>query len=102
MNLRRYIAQKSKALGLDPIAVLAVANAEGGFNGAIGDGGTSFGPFQLHMGGALPSWVTAKGAGFAQRWANSQAGVDYALTQIAHVAKGLKGQKAVNAIVLRF
>jgi len=90
------IIQKARKYGLDPAAVLAVANVEGGIKrGAVGDQGTSFGPFQLHVGGALP-----KGRGAA--WANSPAGIDYAVSQMAQHAKGLTGQKAVAAIVTNF
>lgn len=91
--------------GLDPSAVAAVASTEGGFGGpssAPGDGGTSFGPFQLHAGGALPAGVAARGSGFAQRWAWSPAGISYALDRIASVAKGLGGQASVTAIVTKF
>ena len=80
--------------GLDPAAVLAVAGAEG-MGGGVGDGGTSFGPFQLHIGGALPR-------GKDRAWAESPAGIDYALRQIAAVARGLTGRAAVEAIVRRF
>lgn len=95
MNTRNYIYRRSRAYGLDPAAVLAVASVEGGFNGAIGDQGTSFGPFQLHVGGALPH-----GRGHA--WANSPAGIEYALRQIARVARGKSGRAAIEAIVRRF
>ncbi len=80
--------------GLDPQAVLAVASAEGLGAGA-GDGGTSFGPFQLHIGGALPR-------GKDEAWANSPAGIDYALRQIARVAGGKTGVEAISAIVRGF
>lgn len=90
-----YITQRSQALGLDPRAVLAVATVEGGFSGAVGDSGTSFGPFQLHIGGALPS-------GKGKAWAQSTEGVDYALAQIAKVAKGKSGLAAITAIVTLF
>jgi len=91
--IRRY-ARKHK---LDPAAVLSVAQGEGGLKwGAVGDQGTSFGPFQLHVGGALP-----KGRGAS--WANSEAGLDYALRQMAGAgAAGLQGRAAVDAIVRRF
>ena len=93
----RLIAQMARARGLDPAAVLAIASVEGGFNGAIGDHGTSFGPFQLHVGGALP-----KGIANPQQWANSRAGIGYAEDRIAQIAGGLKGQQAVSAISSRF
>ena len=51
--------------GVDPAAALAVA-AQEGLSGRVGDAGTSFGPFQLHRGGALP-------AGRGRAWAESNA-----------------------------
>jgi hypothetical protein len=97
-TLRAYIAAKAVALDLDPFAVLAVVEHEGGFSrGAPGDQGTSFGPFQLHRGGALPARV-----GDPQTWAWTPAGLDYALDRIAKVARGLQGTQAVSAIVTRF
>lgn len=95
-----YIARRSRLLGLDPAAVLAVASTEGGFGGPSstpGDFGTSFGPFQLHRGGALPSYVQDP-----QGWSWSTAGIDYALSRIASVARGLVGQDAISNIVYRF
>lgn len=100
-NVSQQIAQGAKARGLDPDAVLAVASREG-LSGRIGDGGTSFGPFQLHIGGALPVAIGALGAEKAQAWAMSPVGLNYALDHIASVAKGLKGSDAVVAIVSRF
>lgn len=90
------IARMAQAHGLDPNAVLAVAKQEG-LGGGVGDQGTSFGPWQLHEGGALP-----QGIANPQQWAWSPAGVTYALSRIANVAKGLHGSQAVNAIVSRF
>jgi len=89
-----YILQRSRQFGLDPRAVRAVASVEG-LSGAVGDQGTSYGPFQLHRGGALPS-------GRGQVWAESKAGIDYALRQIQGVAQGLTGRQAVANIVGRF
>lgn len=95
-NAAGYIRRRARYYGLDPRAVLGVGRVEGGLRrNAVGDQGTSFGPFQLHVGGALP-----RGKGAA--WAGSNAGIDYALQRMASVAKGLKGQAAVDAIVRRF
>jgi hypothetical protein len=92
VGLIRQIATK---YGLDPEAVLAIASHEGSSalmgGNSIGDHGTSFGPFQLHAGGALP-----KGKG--NNWANSPAGIDYAIREMAPYARGLQGQDAVQAI----
>ncbi len=82
---------------LDPAAVLAVSRQEG-LGGGIGDQGTSFGPFQLHIGGAFPRGIK----GDPQAWAWSPAGIDYALSRIASVAGGMQGAKAVTNIVSRF
>lgn len=91
------IAALARQMGVDPKAALAIASVEGGFGGAIGDQGTSFGPFQLHKGGALPSGVSNP-----QAWANSPSGIRYALAQISKVAKGLQGRAAVTAIARDF
>jgi hypothetical protein len=95
------IHQGAVARNLDPSAVLAVAGQEG-LSGKPGDNNTSFGPFQLHISGALPQEIAAKGPTFAQAWAMSPAGINYALDAIAKVAGGLRGPQAVQAIVSRF
>jgi len=94
------IAAMARSRGLDPQAVLAVAGQEG-LGGGIGDQGTSFGPFQLHYGGAYPL-SAPRGAAASQAWAWSPEGVNYALNQIQGVAGGLSGPAAVSAIVNRF
>lgn len=95
--LQAYIVQGARQRNLDPAAVLAVASVEGGWYQAVGDGGTSFGPFQLHVGGALPGGISDP-----LSWANSPEGLDYALDHIAGVAAGLSGTEAVSNIVYRF
>lgn len=97
MNARAaLIAQMARARGLDPKAVLAIASVEGGFHGAVGDNGTSFGPFQLHEGGALPQ-------GKGNAWANSKQGIAYALdSMVKDGIAGLRGQAAVAAISSKF
>jgi len=92
---QQLITQLAKRYGVDPQAALAIASVEGGFHGSVGDNGTSFGPFQLHEGGALPH-------GRGARWANSAAGINYAMQHIAQVARGLHGKQAVAAISSRF
>jgi hypothetical protein len=89
-----YIIAQARRRGLDPNAVLGIAAHEG-LSGGVGDSGTSYGPFQLHRGGALP-------AGKSQQWAESKAGISYALDRIAGVARGLRGRQAVEAISRRF
>lgn len=88
------IRSTASKYGVDTNAVLAVAAMEG-LGGGVGDNGTSYGPFQLHQGGALPQGAT-------QAWAESPAGIDYALQQISKVAKGKTGADAVQAIVNAF
>ena len=80
-----------------PLVVLAIAQGEGGLTlpTTAGDGGTSFGPFQLHEGGALP-------AGKDEAWANSPEGIDWAVGQIDDATKGLSGEAAIAAGVRRF
>lgn len=59
-----WIVQAAKATGADPAALLATSIQESGARtGAVGDNDTSFGPFQMHRGGALGSHSPA--------WANS-------------------------------
>jgi cell wall-associated NlpC family hydrolase len=96
-DVARLIRRYSRQFGVDPRAALAVAMGEGGLRwGAVGDQGTSYGPFQLHVGGALPA---GKGPG----WANSPAGIRYAIRKMAEAgARGLTGQAAINAIVRQF
>lgn len=95
LNLIRTLAIKR---GLDPEAVFAVARQEG-LSGGVGDQGTSFGPFQLHKGGALPAGIPLKSA---QSWAWSPVGLKYALDRMASVASGLTGGPAIQALVRRF
>lgn len=93
-----YIFRGARRRNLDPLAVLSVVHSEGGLYAVTGDGGTSFGPFQLHRGGALPAGHSSD----AQAWANSPEGVDYALNQIQGVASGERGPTAIYSIVNGF
>jgi len=98
-NPQPYIVQRAIQLGLDPNAVMGIAHHEG-LSGGVGDNGTSFGPFQLHQGGALPKNIPLSQA---QNWAWSKPGIDYALGQMAASgAKGLRGRAAVTAISQNF
>lgn len=99
-NTQRIQAELRKYPNLDPQAVLAIAAHEG-LGGGIGDNNTSFGPWQLHQGGAYPSSAPQDPAA-AQQWAWSPQGIDYALGSISHVAGGLKGLPAIEAISTRF
>lgn len=97
LPLQSYLVAEASKRKLDPAAVLAVAVHEGGFSGAVGDSGTSFGPFQLHKGGRLPPSITNP-----QQWANTPDGLNYALDGIAAVAAGQSGNTAIENIVRRF
>lgn len=88
------IRKSAAKYGVDEKAALAVAAAEG-LGGGVGDNGTSFGPFQLHVGGALPQ-------GKGRAWAESPAGIDYAMGRIAQVTRGKSGAAAIQAIVNSF
>jgi hypothetical protein len=82
----------------------AVAYTEGA-GGEIGDGGTSYGPWQLHIGGALPRrWARlGKYSTKTQYWAWSQAGIEYAVSAMARAgAAGKHGDAAIHAIVYNF
>lgn len=97
LNLGRAIQMAASRYNLDPRAMSAIAYNESGLRwNAVGDNGTSFGPFQLHVGGALPS-------GRGAPWADSLAGVMYAARQMAASgAAGKRGYAAVNAISRNF
>ena len=56
----------------------------------------------MHSGGALPARVFARGMRYAQAWAWSAAGINYALKRIDAVAGGLHGQAAIEAISREF
>lgn len=92
----------ARQLGLDPAAVRAVAQGEGGLNwGAVGDGGHAFGPFQMNDAGGV---LTNRFGGSAGRkaYANSEAGVLEAMRAMARNARGLKGEAAVRSIITNY
>lgn len=99
-SLARYVLKQAPKYRLDPNAVVAVALQEG-ISGHVGDSGSSFGPWQLHKGGAYPSSAPQQ-PDQANAWAWSPAGIDYALGRMSTVAGGLKGRQAVHAIVYQF
>jgi cell wall-associated NlpC family hydrolase len=75
-------------VGLDPAAVVAYALTQGGTDwGAVGDHGTSFGPFQAHIGGAAGNRSPQE----ASAWANSQAGLE---AMMDSMAKGWSGPRS--------
>lgn len=100
------IAQACSSYGVDPLAAVADALHEGA-SGAVGDSGTSYGPFQLHKGGALPAQFNNKPdySPVTNAWAWSLNGIQYAVRGMVNghpSAKGLKGHSAVAAIVNGF
>lgn len=89
-RLRVLVQQAAQRYNLDPRAMLAIAHHESGDRfGAVGDNGSSFGPWQLHVGGALPQ-------GMGANFANSRKGVMYVARQMA--ADGAAGKKGLAAI----
>ena len=97
-NRSGLILSLARSLGIrDPRAVLSVA-AQEGLGGGIGDRGTSFGPFQLHVGGAFPAGIQ----GNRHQWAWSRPGLLYALNRIKAVAGNRQGADAIANIVNRF
>lgn len=90
---------------LDATAMKIVALGEGGLEwhaGDDGDGGTSFGPFQLHIGGALPSryWSDPEAG---KRFANSVAGIEYVARKMAELgAAGKTGLEAIETMIRKF
>lgn len=102
LSLVRYVDAHAAAYHIDPAAELAITTMEGG-SGGIGDNGTSFGPNQLHYGGALPASVyygpySAK----TQDWAWSSTGVNFVLREEGGLCGGLTGYQAVKCIAYRF
>jgi hypothetical protein len=90
------ILHSAQKWNVDPWVALSLAYGEGGFNyGSVGDNGSSFGPYQLHMGGALPAGEDAK-------WANSPAGIDYAIRQISSAVGTRTGLNGITSGVERF
>lgn len=57
-----YIVQSARARGIDPNVALQVAKSEG-LGKYTGDGGSSFGPFQLHYGGIAKGGNSVPGMG---------------------------------------
>lgn len=85
-------------------AMLAVASQEG-MGGGIGDNGTSFGPWQLHYGGAFPSSAPSSSPQASQDWAWSKSGIDYAARAMQSDIPGLSTMQPaiqVDNIVRRF
>jgi hypothetical protein len=106
-----YIGQNAPLVGVDPAAMLSIANHEGlntdpgSFWTVPGELFNSFGP---------PSWnanpraaggpiVSKQGSvASAASWAWTPAGLDYWIQQVAGVASGLTGTAAISSIVHNF
>lgn len=91
------IRSNAKRYGLDPAAVVAYALTQGGTGwGAVGDNGTSFGPFQAHIGGAAGN----RSAKEAAAWANSPQGLSEMMGMMSRAgASGRRGPDAAAYIV---
>lgn len=99
-EVEALIRRRAPQLKLDPDAVLAVGKTEG-WSGGQGDGGRSFGPWQLYEEGRLPQQFAGKPQE-AHNWAWSQPGVEYALNGMDDYAAGLTGDAAIEALVRKF
>lgn len=99
--LETMLDEQAAQYRLDARAELAVA-AQEGLSGGIGDAGTSFGPWQLHYGGAYPASAPHSSPEASNRWAWSSSGVEYAERAMSRVAGGKRGDAAIEAIVSGF
>jgi hypothetical protein len=96
----KSIQEHGVKYGLDVNALMAVA-AQEGLGGGVGDGGHAFGPFQMNDAvGVLKGKF--KSSQEARAYAESAAGIEDAISQIAKVAKGKTGKAAIEAIVREF
>lgn len=101
-SLDSYVYANAPRYHVDPAAELAITTMEGG-GGGIGDNGTSFGPNQLHYGGALPASVYHGPYSEAtQAWAWSSTGINFVLREEGELCGGLTGYVAVKCIAYRF
>jgi len=104
-----YVGQNASRFGLDPAAVLAVAEHEG-LNRGPGSGTSlswvvpgeptfSFGPPSWYAGGAGKDIVQQQGASAAY-WSWTPAGLDYWMQKVQEAgASGLTGAQAIRQIV---
>ena len=90
-ELQKYVVAECRKLHLDAAAALSVACVEGGFAGAVGDGGSALGPWQCHY---LPHQTRA--------WANSPNGIKWVLRGFACFDRNRRGYQAVYLIVVKF
>ena len=100
----RSVQQHASAYDLDQLATIANAMAEG-INGAIGDSGHAFGPWQIWaLDGRLPQFVGLPlYSPSVQAWAWTDNGIEYAMRSMrAGGASGKTGHAAVEQIVRGF
>ena len=107
-----YIGQNAPLAGVDPAAMLSVANFEGlkqapgSFWTLPGEGNISFGPPSWYGGTpgnpAAGTKILSEQGNNAPGWAWTPAGLDYWIQQIAGVARGLSGTAAISSIVNNF
>lgn len=102
----RVIVQACSDYGADGEAAVADALFEGA-DGGIGDNGTSYGPFQMRIGGRLPEPYASRGPNNAKTnaWAWSENGIRYAIRDACTIRpsiRGLTGHKAIYAWVYGF
>lgn len=101
MNAIQAIQAAAKKHGIrDWRALAAVSHAESGLNpSSMGDGGTSYGLFQLHRGGALGNMPHSQ----AQQYLDAYKNADFAARQIRKLGiHGLTGKDAISAFVSQF
>jgi soluble lytic murein transglycosylase-like protein len=90
----RVVADEARKAGVDPALAVAMMLVEsGGNNRAVGDGGTSFGLFQLHKGGMLTAAGLTPEQAFDPR---TNAGV--AIRSLAHEWAQGHAQRSPGAI----
>lgn len=111
-----YVGQNASRFGLDPAAVLSVANHEGLNRGPgsgyplqwtlPGEGNISFGPPSWYGGTpgnpAAGTPILAAHGSNAPAWSWTPEGLDYWLQKVSGVASGLTGTAAIRAIVTGF
>jgi hypothetical protein len=103
-----YVGANASRFGLDPAAVLSVANTEGlgttpGSTWVLPkENGFNFGPPSWFSGGAGADIVKAQG-NQAAYWSWTPAGLDYWLQSVSNAgASGLTGYAAISKIVTNF
>jgi len=106
----QYIGQNAPLYGVDPAAMLSVANFEGlnvtpGNTWRLpGEAGYNFGPPSWYSGppAAAGTPIVQQQGTNAPSWSWSPAGLNYWIQQIANVASGLTGRAAISSIVNNF